>query len=245
MRLYRLDDATVEWLARQPETFMGVQVATLQDARSGELIFILGGQIALRLGEEADEASENLIGEPWYSPSVKSNEGRSALFLSWRQKLESLPAATPNSLSILSRSGFTLHPGGIFPPAPPVPPRLYGHLPFVGATDPSDVFYRWEPWPTSRRVNPVTLDVARDTYTAPRSETPFAPTGFAAVGRFALPNLAPACFRWELQPPAGTKFRCGASVPLYGQAGGGVEAAFPSGFHNAGPIANPVVLSAL
>ena len=37
----------------------------------------------------------------------------------------------------------------------------------------------------------------------------------------------------------------GASVPLYGQSGGGVEVMFPKGTKNRGPIANPVVLPIL
>lgn len=83
------------------------------------------------------------------------------------------------------------------------------------------------------------------TFTAPASEAPFIASGFGAVGRFALPNLSPANWRWEIRPPSGTPFRCGASVPLYGQAGGGVEVEFSQGFANVGPIANPVVLPAL
>ena len=35
---------------------------------------------------------------------------------------------------------------------------------------------------------------------------------------------------------------CGASVPLYGQSGGGVEVRFPTKATNRGPIPNPIVL---
>ena len=133
------------------------------------------------------------------------------------------------------------------PPPPSRPPSIYGHLPFATTTFPETVIYRWEAFPTSRKinrsVNPPTI--AKDTYAAPASETPFAPTGFAAVARFALPNLMPACFRWELQPVAGTHLECGASVPLYGQSGGGVEVKFTSLTNNRCPIADPIVLPAL
>jgi hypothetical protein len=53
---------------------------------------------------------------------------------------------------------------------------------------------------------------------------------------------APACFRWELQPPANELIECGASVPLYGQSGGGVEVRFPRSTTNRCPIADPVLL---
>lgn len=102
-------------------------------------------------------------------------------------------------------------------------------------------------YPTSRKidrsVNPPTI--AQDTYAAPASEAPFAVTGFAAVARFALPNLMPACFRYELQPVAGTLIECGASVPLYGQSGGGVEVKFTNLTNNRCAIADPIILPAL
>jgi hypothetical protein len=131
-------------------------------------------------------------------------------------------------------------------PAPPAPPtHIYGHLCFTRTSEPNDVFYRFEPWPKSYRIDPSKREISPGTYACPASEQPFVPTGFAAVGRYALPNIAPACFRWEIQPNAKTKFACGASVPLYGQSGGGVEVCFLNRTKNRGPIANPVVLPPL
>ena len=131
-------------------------------------------------------------------------------------------------------------------PSPPVPPSvIYGHLPFTGQTDPNEVFYRCEHWPTSRSINVATGQVAANTFAFPASELSFVPTGFAAVGRYALPNLVPACRRYEIRPPTGTPVRCGASVPLYGQAGGGVEVKFLNTFANVGIIPSPVVLPVL
>ncbi|MEP7365202.1 MAG: hypothetical protein ABI972_18265 [Acidobacteriota bacterium] len=133
------------------------------------------------------------------------------------------------------------------PPAPPTPSSIYGHLPFVTRTRPNSVIYRWEAYPTSRRINRTASPptIAKDTYAAPASEVNFAPTGFAAVARFALPNLLPACFRYELQPVSGTPIECGASVPLYGQSGGGVEVKFTRNTDNRCPIADPIVLPPL
>lgn len=81
-----------------------------------------------------------------------------------------------------------------------------------------------------------------DIYAAPMSDLPLVPTGLSAVSRYALPSLLPARWRYELRPPAGTKMRYGASVPLYGQSGGGVEVMFPLPFNNVGHIADPVLL---
>lgn len=84
--------------------------------------------------------------------------------------------------------------------------------------------------------------VLAGTFAFPASELPLVPSGFAAVGRYALPDLPPACTRYELHPPTNTLVDCGASVPLYGQSGGGVEVCFQHGFTNDGAIANPVLL---
>jgi hypothetical protein len=75
----------------------------------------------------------------------------------------------------------------------------------------------------------------RQAYGFPASELNFVPTGFAAVGRYALPDLPPACRRCEI----------GACLPLYGQAGGGVEVMFPKRFKNAVTIWPPTVLPPL
>lgn len=123
-------------------------------------------------------------------------------------------------------------------------PPIYSLPPFRTITKPSEVFYRFEPWPTSRRINQGDQSIAAETYAAPESELFFAPTGFAAVARYALPQIFPAVFRWELQP-ARTTILCGAVVPRFGQSGGGVEVYFPQKTRNAGPIANPVVLDPL
>ena len=104
------------------------------------------------------------------------------------------------------------------------------------------MIYRWEAYPTSRRINIAAKTIAQDTYAAPASD---APTGFAAVARFALPNLMPACYRYELQPDLNTDIDCGASVPLYGQSGGGAEIKFVKQTNNRCAIANPVLLPAL
>jgi hypothetical protein len=71
------------------------------------------------------------------------------------------------------------------------------------------------------------------------------PTGLAAVGRYALPDLPPACRHYELMPPTGYTLQCGACVPLYGQAGGGVEVMFPKRLKNAVTIPPPTVLPPL
>src|SRR2546421_104541 len=52
---------------------------------------------------------------------------------------------------------------------------------------------------------------------------PLAPSGFAAVGRYALPNVEPAMYVYEIEPRPETRIEFGTVAPAYGQAGGGVE----------------------
>jgi hypothetical protein len=104
----------------------------------------------------------------------------------------------------------------------------------------SRVFYRYSAFNPDRRVDPVTGNFLAGTYAAPASEVPFVPTGFLAVGRFALPNILPASYRYEITAPAGTAVDFGTVAPAYGQAGGGVEACFANAVSNAKVPPTPV-----
>ncbi len=53
-------------------------------------------------------------------------------------------------------------------------------------------FHRFSAFTPDRRVNPLTGDFLPGTYASPASELTFLPTGFAVVGRLALPNNLPA-----------------------------------------------------
>lgn len=64
----------------------------------------------------------------------------------------------------------------------------------------------------------------RGTYLTTESDHGYANTGFAAVGRYALPLPVPASILFVYQLPAGTDLFVGTVLPNYGQSGGGVEA---------------------
>jgi hypothetical protein len=248
MRLLRLRDTDQDEFATVREVAMDCHLAV---SPGEELYLVIGARIGILLNERLlSEPDDSLFRQAWLRGGVPRAE-REGMFENWLGGLPAAPtlsAATP----VQARRSFwnafgPVMPIGMLPPAPVRPPWIYGHLPFSTTTTPETIIYRWEAFPTSRRidrtVNPPTI--APDTYASPASEAPFAVTGFAAVARFALPNLMPACFRWELQPVAGTQLECGASVPLYGQSGGGVEVKFTSLTQNRCPIADPVILPAL
>ena len=94
-------------------------------------------------------------------------------------------------------------------------------------------FHRFSAFTPDRRVNPLTGDFLPGTYASPASELPFLPTGFAVVGRLALPNNLPASHHFEINAATGTEVDFGTVAPAFGQAGGGVEAFFSKGAKNA------------
>jgi|SRR6267154_48217 len=244
MTILRLTSEQIKHFTEIPESAMGLHITIVKEERK-RFVFVLGGLVLLIPDEAASKEISELMRQEWLQARGKlSDAERERGFNYWLENLKSAPALAdpPWRRDIL---GLNLFLPPIIPPPTPASPGIYGHLPFSGATEANDVFYRCEPWPTSKRVNQSKNEIVAATYACPASELPFLPTGFAAVGRYALPNLLPACFRWELQPTAGSAVHCGASVPLYGQAGGGVEVRFNNLTKNRGPIANPVVLPAL
>ena len=92
-------------------------------------------------------------------------------------------------------------------------------------------FVRYSAYNPDRRVN-ARGDISPGSYAAPVSETGLVPSGFAAVGRFALPNVAPASYAYDFIAPAGTTVHFGTVAPAFGQAGGGGEAYFPAAISN-------------
>jgi hypothetical protein len=94
------------------------------------------------------------------------------------------------------------------------------------------LFHRFSAFNPDRRVNLATGDFLAGTYATTDSDFPLAPSGFAAVGRFALPNNLPASHHFQIEAPVGTPVICGTVAPAYGQAGGGVEALFVNAVNN-------------
>lgn len=252
MALFKLSDDIVRKAIKVREVAMGLHVVEVVE-KYNEIGYVLGDLVLMVPDEEANAQISELLREPWMqsnAPNWHETSGptdgiqrwnRESQFEIWRDSLEKAPKIE----RFLSRADVLQMPLAILGP-PPAPGKIYGHLPYETKTGANDVFYRCEPWPISKRIHQASKTIDVGTYAMPALELPFVPSGFSAVGRFALRNLAPACFRWELQPVVNSKIRCGASVPLYGQAGGGVEVCFDDDpTRNRGPIANPVVLPPL
>jgi hypothetical protein len=102
-----------------------------------------------------------------------------------------------------------------------------GAVPLIGSATlaTSTVFYRYIQSSADHRYDGQNLTAG--TYLTTQLELPLANTGFAAVGRFALPLPLPACHVIHYELPAGTFLNIGTVAPLFGQAGGGVEVCLP------------------
>lgn len=234
MPFLKLSEAQIEALSNQAETAMDVHVVSC----NGSTGYVLGGRVLLLPNRLVIEEISLLLGER------RDVLRQPATFDDWCQRLAAAPQFTPDN-NASRASHMIVYVPSYLPPPPAAPAVVYGHLPFTAISDPNDVFYRCEFWPTSRAIDRGTGQVKPQTFAFPASELPLVPSGLAAVGRYALPNLLPACNRYELKPPGGTRALCGASVPLYGQAGGGVEVWFRNGFANRVAIPAPLVLPPL
>jgi hypothetical protein len=107
----------------------------------------------------------------------------------------------------------------------PITPSMYGFSPNWRYS-----YYRFCSYSTDKRVDP-SGDFLPGTYATTYNDLHFTPSGHAAVGRYALPNPASACFISSILTftrPA----LIGTATPNFGQAGGGVEVLFDSGATN-------------
>jgi hypothetical protein len=254
MLLLKLSVEQMGIFDEEPEAGMGLHFARIGE----EVGYILSSRVLMlpyteqREGQSSSDALANRL---WFgaeartrlsersaSPTGDDITTENALIAALDDAPRTMRYANAHDPLVL---GFILNAPGYVPPTPTRPSYIYGHLPFTGVTQAGDLYYRCEHWATSQRVRHATNDVTSGTYGFPASELPFVPTGFAAVGRYALPDLPPACRRYEITPPAGYRLHCGAAVPLYGQAGGGVEVMFPRRFINACLLPQPTVLPPL
>ncbi len=239
MTIWKLRPHVVRTFVGSPELDMGISLG--REIEGPSVFIVLSDIVALTFDAQTAEQAEIVQRRRWASQNVEEAD-RQNDFLDWLEGLETTgpiepvpPEQARNLLPYIAYTGL--------PPQPP--PHVYGHLPLVGASQSDDVYYRYEPFPSSKRIDQKKRSCSPGTFASPASELPFLPTGLSVVARCALPSVFPARWRWELQPDAGTVMHYGASVPLYGQSGGGVEVMFPKGFKNRGPIANPVVLPIL
>jgi hypothetical protein len=227
MASINIGDAQREELLKLPETGMGFQLVEARLEGALRRFLVWNATTALDLSFLDLQASD--------SPSViMANEER-IIEAANREEMTLLMAPGPRSFRLLgTRVGSGPQPTTTARIAA-TPSSLVKH---VTLTAPR-AFHRFSAFNPDRRVDPKTGDFIPGTYAVPESELPFIPTGFAAVGRCALPNTQPASHHYSLRAVVGTRVSFGTVAPAFGQSGGGVEAFFASGAVNQPPLVAP------
>ncbi|MBX9842128.1 MAG: hypothetical protein K2Z80_10015 [Xanthobacteraceae bacterium] len=105
---------------------------------------------------------------------------------------------------------------------------VHSSPPFQLATKPNEKFVRFSAFRNDRRIQ-SDGSLLPGSYATSELDARFSPSGFAVVGRYALPNILPAINRFEISVPPGTSGLVGTVSPAFGQAGGGVEIEFTNG----------------
>jgi hypothetical protein len=188
MTIFQLNEDQIKQFAKLPEVTMATQVGL--DEHLVPLV-IASGRIAIRfdglLEQELVRYREFFLIDGWPDPDETASRTEA-----WAGSLPKITTLYPLPITEAWSALAMMHLGPRLP-LPPVPYRpsyTHGHLPFHGSCGGIEKYYRYEQFPTSRRIDMTTSSVvATDTYGAPASEMPFTPTGLSAVGRFALPLL--------------------------------------------------------
>ncbi|MCC7275467.1 MAG: hypothetical protein IT561_22550 [Alphaproteobacteria bacterium] len=114
-----------------------------------------------------------------------------------------------------------------FTPSPEGPP-IHGSPPFVTVFQPGEKFVRFSAFANDRRLAPGN-GLLPGSYATSERDGQFVNTGYAAVGRYALPNPVAAQHRLAIVVGKAIGALVGTVRPAFGNAGGGVEAEFPLG----------------
>lgn len=99
---------------------------------------------------------------------------------------------------------------------------LHASPPFPLQSQGSERFVRFSAFGNDRRVSPDG-SLLPGTYVTSERDAAVVPSGFAAVGRYALPNPIAAIHRFDIEMAGSVTGLVGTVLPAFGQAGGGVE----------------------
>jgi len=224
MLMWHLKDSGIESLLALPETGMGFQLVEAVIWGKSTPLLVLNSSSAIDLSQ-----AELIPGD---DPATILRNGARIVEAMRPDVVQTLMAAPePHSFRLLSTRIGKLPT--LISTSPPLQAARPSSLVKRVSLPANRVFHRFSAFNPDRRVNPITGDFLPGTYAAPESEVAFVPTGFVAVGRFALPNNLPASFHYEIEAPASTVVDFGTVSPAFGQAGGGVEAYFSSAVTNA------------
>lgn len=215
MGIYRLTEKSTEIALSLPESGMGYQVI-----RSEERFFwILNAFLALDFEDvfEKDTLLEysNLL---WGDPKEKKYVELKPLEISPNSQFafSDLEAHLDVNLQRFSLKYST---------------NISPFLPFPVRARRPYAYFRYSPFARDHRVDPSNGDYLHGSYATTYNDTYQVPSGFAAVGRYALPNPSSARCVFPIVTYDRPTYM-GTATPNFGQAGGGVEVIFQTGAKN-------------
>ena len=215
--ILRLEQHLTAQLLEHDESGMGYQVATI----NGKQYLVLNATVALPIHQHnglqygfADNDIQCLLD--------KRNALDEALRLEDAQELN----------NALQQLGLEALNGTVV--------KVEPHGSYSATSGTRELFVRYSAFRRDFRIDPNNGSVLPNTYVTTATDAPHVPSGLAAVGRYALPNPAPALYEFTIDPPLGSPIHCGTVAPKFGQAGGGVEVLFTAGFVLQGAVQGPV-----
>lgn len=223
MKMWNLGKEAIDSLQQLPETGMGFQIVTGVCLGKLTPLLIFNSEFAIDLSNFEFEVGDD--------PSVILRNGLRVVDALKGSTETLFSAPQPHSFELINSRIDPLFIGkstSRLSPKTAMPSSLIKSI----TLNANRKFYRFSAFNPDRRVDPNTGDFFPGTYATVESELPFAPTGFSAVGRFALPNNLPASNRYTIVAGAGTQVSFGTVAPAYGQSGGGVEAYFQKAVKN-------------
>jgi hypothetical protein len=185
-----------------PELGMGFHFG--QEKSGPEGYIVLNAEYAVNAKEIGDPVTFQFLAElrDFKSADIVPSQNR-GLFLEWFQRWLSNPSA------YLRRQ------------------QLHQSPPFPFSAQQNDRFVRFSAFNADRRVGPG-RSLRPGSYATSLTDAKVS-TGYGNVGRYALPNLLPAIYAFDITVPNGTQGLIGTVSPAFGQSGGGVEIEWPTG----------------
>lgn len=219
--LYSLDPESSALLLRIPESGMGYQVVGYQQ----QLLVVIHAVIAFDLNDFELKGffarnQRYFIGNPYaaHFGRLAKLEFETAPTLVFSDFFQPDLGAEATKFDI---EGWSLRSS-----------QHVATIPKSRATSPpAHAYYRFSAFSIDKRREPDTGNYLPGTYATTYNDIHHVPSGFAAVGRYALPNPAAARFIHPIvtfDQPTHT----GTATPNFGQAGGGVEVHFANGATN-------------
>ena len=200
----RVSSQFQEDLLGHHESGMGYQIAEI--SHTWHLIF--NAEVAVQIQLEGHLITNQ---SEWSRPLGDWLNGADISWLNDRAESAAAPPATIEELELGELEGSVSY--------------VHTHGSYASASRQGELFVRYSAFHPDFRINPDG-SVRPGTYVTTATDMSHVPSGLAAVGRYALPNPAPALYAFMMLPPLGVSVHCGTVAPKYGQAGGGVEVQF-------------------